>query len=263
MTPPQVTLTVASHLEPPLKTFLKIGYAPCAELVKKTLPLKNKLLGKLINDNSRRHGDIHGMLRSQLRNFQTPITGVHHILVDAFYFVTHHDSILPAALRLKLLQLGRVFYLLDGKHLITLTFQVGNGIGGIVVITPLHAVLGTKCRLVNLSMWRCRRYTTQTYALYAESIGSTKHAAYIIHGTYVVQYHHQRQFLGITKLLHRQPLHFYRANLSHLDDKGTQNQSQHKENIFSFFYKNISYYHFHLFKYLSLRDISAVLTTCG
>jgi hypothetical protein len=78
------------------------------------------LLSKLIDDDAGSNADIHRVFCAKLRNLQTAVGGVDHLLVNTFYLVTEYDRIATACFGLKSLQLGGVLHLFDAVDGVTL-----------------------------------------------------------------------------------------------------------------------------------------------
>ena len=83
---------------------------------------------KMPHDYGCRAGDVERVLGATLRDFQTAVGHVHHLLLHAFHFVAQHEGVALAGLWLKTLEAHTAMHLLDGADGITLLPQLLYGL---------------------------------------------------------------------------------------------------------------------------------------
>ena len=165
------------------------------------------------NDDASRDGNVEGVLGAELGNLQAAVGGIDNLLMNAFNLIAEDNSVFLVRSGREVLQHRGAVGLFDGEDLIVLRLQLINSFQSRWIIVPGDAVLSPKGGLVDLCMgWR-RGDATETNSINEKGIRSSEDAAHVVHGTDIVKNDHQWQFLSLTELLYREPLHLYRAKL--------------------------------------------------
>ena len=165
----------------------------------------------MVDDDAGGDGDVHGVLRSVLRNLQATVGSIDHFLMDALHLVAQHNGIALPRFRMELGKFRGALGLLDAQHRDALAAQRRDGLERRREVAPLDAVLCPQCRLVDLAVGRTAGDAAQTDGLEAEGIGRAQHRPYVVHRPHIVHHDHQRHLLGLAVFLHREPLHLYGA----------------------------------------------------
>ena len=84
-------------------------------------------------------------------------------------------------------------------------------------VAPVHAVLASKGRLVNLGMGRCGRDSAEIDGLHAKGVGRAEHAAHVVKAPHVVENDDERQLPGFLERLDGKPVHLDGLEFAHHD----------------------------------------------
>ena len=101
--------------------------------------------------------NIQRVLGAMLRNFDTHVTGIDHLLAHALDLVAHHHSDLFPFFDNKLFEAHTVMYLLDRTNQVAVTFQILDCSNGSGIVLPVDRFLGSQGSLVNFGFGRLRR----------------------------------------------------------------------------------------------------------
>ena len=172
-----------------------------------------EILCEMPNDNAGRDGNVEGVLGAELGNLQAAVRGIDNLLMNAFNLIAEDNSIFLVRSGREVLQHRGAVGLLDREDLIALRLQLINSFQSRWIIVPGDAVLSPKGGLVDLCMRRRGGDATETDSLNEKGIRGTENTAHVVHGADIVKNDHQWQFLSLTELLYREPLHLYRTKL--------------------------------------------------
>ena len=172
-----------------------------------------EILGEVPDDDACSDGNVEGVLGAELGNFQAAVRSINDFLMDALDFVAENDSVFLIRSGRERLEHRGTMSLFDGEDFIALRLQGLKSLKSRRVIVPGDAVLSTQGGLVDLSAGRRRGDAAEIDSLNAEGIARAEDTAHVVHRPHIVEHHHQRQFLGLAELLHREALHLYRAKL--------------------------------------------------
>ena len=158
------------------------------------------------------------MLGAELRDFQSPVAGIHHFLPDSFHFVAEHESGLFPGLDGEILQGRAVFHLFHGIDLVALGFEFGHGLQRILVVLPIHAQGRAQGGFFDFPVRRHGGNAAKAEFFHAEGIAGPEAGTYVMHAPHIVQDYAERVFVGFLELGCAHPsqfLHGFESMLSH------------------------------------------------
>ena len=170
---------------------------------------------KFPHDDAGGDGDIHGMLRAVLRDFEGGIGGVNHILANTFHFVAENEGIALGGVDAEGVELQATFHLLNGKHFVAFALQALNSVERVFKIFPTDAVFSAEGGFVDFCGRRTSRDAAEPYALKAESIGGAEHAAYVVQAADIVENDDEGEFLRLVKRLDVHAVEFFNGEFAH------------------------------------------------
>lgn len=170
---------------------------------------------KFPHDDASGDGDIHGMLRAVLRDFEGGIGGIDHILTNTFHFVAENEGIALGGVGAEGVELQATFHLLNGKHFVAFALQALNSVECVFKIFPTDTVFSAEGGFVNFCGRRTGRDAAEPYALKAESIGGAEHAAYVVQATDIVEDDDEGKFLRLVKRLDVHAAEFFNGEFAH------------------------------------------------
>lgn len=170
-----------------------------------------EILGEVPDDDACSDGNVEGVLGAELGNFQAAVRSINDFLMDALDFVAENDSVFLIRSGRERLEHRGTMSLFDGEDFIALRLQGLKSLKSRRIIMPGDTVFSPQGGLVNLCAGRRRGDAAEIDSLNEKGIRSAEDAAHVMHGAYIIKNDHQRQFLGLTELLHREALHLYRT----------------------------------------------------
>ena len=170
---------------------------------------------KFPHDDASGDGDIHGMLRAVLRDFEGGISGVDHILANTFHFVAEDEGIALGGVDAEGVEFQAAFHLLNGKHFVAFALQALNSVERVFKIFPTDAVFSAEGGFVDFCGRRTGRDAAEPYALKAESIGGAEHAAYVVQAADIVEDDDEGKFLRLVKRLDVHAVEFFNGEFAH------------------------------------------------
>ena len=177
--------------------------------------------------NACRHGDIKRVLGAELRDFQTAVAHVDHLLVYALHLIAHHggETLEAPCVGSIFMEHRAALTLFHGAYLVAHPVELLHGIRGLFEIPPVHTVLRPERRLVNLGHRRLRGDAAEPYALYAEGIAAAEHGTHVVQRPYIVEHHDERHLATLLEVLHRHAVHLDSLQLSHFQKPSDYNNS--------------------------------------
>ena len=94
----------------------------------------------------------------------------HHLLLHPLNLVAEHQRNRTVGRHAVAVELEAVVRQLDGVNPVAARLQRLHALGRVVVLRPLHGLLGAEGGLVNLAVWRCGGYAAKGYMLNAEGV---------------------------------------------------------------------------------------------
>ena len=170
---------------------------------------------KFPHDDASGDGDIHGMFRAVLRDFEGGIGGIDHILTNTFHFVAENEGIALGGVGAEGVELQATFHLLNGKHFVAFALQALNSVECVFKIFPTDAVFSAEGGFVDFCGRRTSRDAAEPYALKAESIGGAEHAAYVVQAADIVEDDDEGEFLRLVKRLDVHAVEFFNGEFAH------------------------------------------------
>ena len=148
-------------------------------------------------DDTDTDGDIQGVLGAELRDFQTEIRGIDHILTHSCDLISEYDGIFTAFLRPECVQHDGTHGLFGADDGIAALLEATYCLHGVVHMFPCHAVLGPQGRFVDFCRRRNGADAAQPYFVDLERIRCPECGTHIMCAPDVVQHDNKsriRQF---------------------------------------------------------------------
>ena len=166
-----------------------------------------EILCEVPDDDASSDGNVEGVLGAELGNLQTAVRSINDFLMNTFDLVAKDNSVFLIRSGREGLEHRGTMSLFDGEDFIALRLQGLNSLKSRRVIMPGDAILSSQ----GVSAGRRRGDAAEIDSLNAEGIARAEDTAHVVHRPHIVEHHHQRQFLGLAELLHRETLHLYRT----------------------------------------------------
>ena len=157
-----------------------------------------ELSPELPDDDAGGDADVERVLGAVLRYLEASVTEGEQRLVDTVDFVAEDDG--GGTLGGELLERQALVDLLDGVNLVAFGFQLGETVGGVLIVLPSDRVFGTQCRLVDVAMGRCGSDAAETDAVDTKSVAGAEDGADVVEAANIVEHHNQGQLVGSLEL---------------------------------------------------------------
>ena len=149
--------------------------------------------------------DVKRMFCAILRDLQGEVRSIDNLLRDSCDLISEYYSIFLTWRRNESVKHHRADSLLCTDNSIAFFLESADCIHSITYMLPLHAILGTKCGLMNLSRRRHGADTAKPYFIYLERISGPESRAHIMSASDVIQDQHDAGFGQLLILLRRHP----------------------------------------------------------
>ena len=155
-------LTIAGEAENNSKLKIrnsKFGTASC-----------NELLCHFPDDDAGCYADVKGVLGAELRYFETTVSKVYHLLMDALHLVAEHHGVTSVGVEREVLELCGTLHLLDGIDEDALFLKLCHGFGGCGEVAPVYRIFAAERCLVDFGVGWSGCDAAEIHRFHAESV---------------------------------------------------------------------------------------------
>ena len=168
--------------------------------------------------NSGAYRNIERVFRPVLRDFDTSVAQVDHVLLDAFYFVPENYGEFIVWRREKVGELDAVFHLFHREDFITGRAQFGHGLFCFFKIFPLNGFFGIERCFMDFAVGRRGGNATQVDFFDEQRIGCAKNRTDVVATPDVIENNHQWNFFSLKIFTGRKPVEFTVSEFSHVNE---------------------------------------------